>query len=73
MHINIYPDPDEYFTSIFAATQHITFVNNVDGHLEAKTYTFPQIDGLNYALRHFITEERAIFMQWNILSFKNLA
>ena len=73
MHINNYPDPEEYFISIFAATHHITLVNSVDNHSKAKTYSFPQTDGLNYALRRFITEERAICMRWNILSFKNIA
>ena len=73
MNINIYPDLEEYFKSIFAATHHITLVNRVDDHLKAKTYSFPQIDGLSYALRHFITKDQTIFMQWNILSSKNLA
>ena len=45
----------------------------MDNHSKAKTYLFPQTDGLNYTLKHFITEERAICMQLNILSFKNIA
>jgi hypothetical protein len=73
MHINIYPDLEEYFTGIFGATHHITVVDSLDDHLKAKFYSFLQIDGLDYALRRFITEERAIFMQWIILCSKNTA
>ena len=73
MHINIYPDLEDYFTAIFEATHNITIVDSVDDHLKAKNYSFDQIDGLDYSLRHFITEERGIFMQWIILSSKNLA
>jgi hypothetical protein len=73
MHINIYPDLEEYFTALFGATHHIAIVNSVDDHLKAKTYNYPQLDGLDYNLKYFITEERAIFMQWIILSSKKLA
>ena len=73
MHINIYPDLEDYFTAIFEATHFISIVNSVDDHLKAKNYLFPEIDGLNYSLRHFITEERSIFMQWIMLRSKNLA
>lgn len=73
MHINIYPDLEDYLTEIFEATHNITTVGSVDDHLKARTYTFPEMDGLDYSLKHFITEERAIFMQWIMLSSKNPA
>jgi len=73
MHINIFPDMEDYFTEIFGATHHINIVDSIDDHLKAKTYSFPQIDGLDYTLRRFITEERAVFMQWIMLSSKNIA
>ena len=44
----------------------------MDNHSNAKTYLLPQTYGLNYALKHFITEGRAICMQLNILSVKNI-
>ena len=71
MHINIYPDLEDHFTRVFSATHDIKVIDSVDDHLKAKYYSFPQIDGLDYNLRRFITEERAVFMQWIVLSAKN--
>lgn len=71
MHINIYPELADYFTALFESTHHITIVDSVDDHIKARSYLFPEIAGLDYQLRRFITEERAIFMQWIVLSAKN--
>lgn len=71
LHINIYPDLEEYFNSVFAATHHIEIANSIDDHLKAKNYSYPQLVGLDYSLRRFITGERDIFMQWMLLTAKN--
>ena len=71
LHINIYPDLEEYFTAVFAATHHIQIVNSIDDHLKANNYSYPQLVGLDYSMRRFITGERDIFMQWMLLTAKN--
>lgn len=71
LHINLYPELEEYFRSIFADTHDIKIVNSVDDHLKAKQYAYSQLEGLDYTMRHFITEEREIFMQWMLLLAKN--
>jgi hypothetical protein len=70
LHINVYPDLENYFREIFAATHHIKIANSLDDHLKAMQYSYPQINGLNYDLRRFITQERDVFMQWMFLTAK---
>ncbi|HSN62114.1 MAG TPA: methyltransferase, partial [Ferruginibacter sp.] len=71
LHINIYPELEDYFTGIFSDTHQIEIVNSIDDHLKAKQYSYPQLDGLDYDLRRFITQEREVFMQWILLSAKS--
>lgn len=70
LHINLYPELENYFTELFAATHQIKIVNSLDDHLKAMQYSYPQIDGLDYELRRFITQEREVFMQWMLLTAK---
>jgi hypothetical protein len=70
LHINVYPDLENYFREMFAATHHIKIANSLDDHLKAMQYSYPQINGLDYDLRRFITQERDVFMQWMFLTAK---
>lgn len=70
LHINLYPELEDYFRDIFTATHQIKIVNSLDDHLKALQYSYPQINGLDYELRRFITQEREVFMQWMLLTAK---
>ena len=71
LHINKYPELEEYFRDIFQDSHDIQIANSYDDHLKAKYYSFPQLEGLDYTLKRFITEERDVFMQWIYLSAKS--
>lgn len=71
LHLDIDPMMKQYFTDMFSDTHDIDVVNSVDDHLKASEYNYPELAGLDYGTKRFITGERSIFMQWIMLHAKN--
>ncbi len=70
LHLHLYPDLEDYLRNIFSATHEVEIVNSIDDHIKAREYHYPEIEGLSYQLRKYITQERDIFMQWMLLTAK---
>jgi hypothetical protein len=71
LHLQLYPEALFYFKELFSQTHNIEIIDSIPDHLKAMHYDYPEIKDLDYKTRHFITEEREIFMQWIFLSSKN--
>lgn len=70
LHLHIHPEIEQHFRKYFSDTHHISIVNSTPDFIKAATYTHPQITGLDFETRYFITEEREVFMQWIYLEAK---
>ena len=70
LHLHIDPYLVEHFEKLFSTTHEMALVNSVDDHLKAQTYDWPELKGLDYPVKRFITEERSVFMQWIYLKSK---
>ncbi len=70
LHINLHPDLEDYFSNMFSHTHHVQMVNSLDDHLKARHFDYPEIAGRSYELKKYITQERAVFMQWMLLTAK---
>lgn len=70
LHVHLYPELETYFRDLFSSTHHINIVNSIPDFLKASQSKYPEIAHLNFDLKHFITAEREVFMQWIFLSSK---
>ena len=71
MHLHIHPQIENHLRDLFSATHTITVVDSVPDVTKANTYNYPQLAGLDFETKYFITEERDVFMQWMYLKAKN--
>lgn len=70
LHLHVHPLLVNYFTDLFGPTHFIKIISSTDDHIKALTYDLPELAGLDYQARRFITGERDIFMQWMYLESK---
>ena len=71
LHLSLHPQIEQHFRNLFENTHSITVVNSTPDFIKAASYTHLQLSGLDFETRHFITEERDVFMQWIYLDAKS--